>query len=198
MITVAGGSRPAPDGRGAPEPPKPEPPHRSRWFVWFVVGLLAFNLASVFLLSPGGQQRVKVPFSPYFLSEVQSGRVASIASKGDTIQGTFKSPVRYPPSDAKATPTTLFATQVPSFWNNDQLTALLRSEGVQVNAQSTTQTTPLIESVLLGFGPTLLIVGLFVLFARRAAKSGGHGCAGQLRALEGTTDRPGDDQDHVR
>ena len=82
---------PSPDGRGAPEPANPKPPHRSRWFIWFVVGLLAFNLASVFLFSPGGQQRVKVPFSPYFLSEVQSGRVASIASKGDTIQGTFKS-----------------------------------------------------------------------------------------------------------
>jgi cell division protease FtsH len=164
---------PAPDGRGAPEPPKPKPPHRSRWFVGFVAALLAFNLASVFLLSPGGEQRVKVPFSPYFLSAVQSGRVASIESKGDTIQGTFKSRVSYPPTDAKATPTTLFATQVPSFWNNAQLTALLKSEGVQVNAQSTTQTTSLIVSVLLGFGPTLLIVGLFVLFARRAAKGGG-------------------------
>ena len=171
---------PAPDGRGTPEPPKPAPPHRSRWFLWFAVALLAFNLASVFLLSPGGQQRVKVPFSPYFLSEVQSGRVASIASKGDTIQGTFKSAVRYPPSDTKAAPTTLFATEVPSFWNNDQLTALLRSEGVQVNAQSTTQTAPLIVSVLLGFGPTLLIVGLFVLFARRAAKSGGLGALGKF------------------
>ena len=171
---------PSPDGRGAPEPANPKPPHRSRWFIWFVVGLLAFNLASVFLFSPGGQQRVRVPFSPYFLSEVQSGRVASIASKGDTIQGTFKSPVRYPSSDAKATPTTLFATQVPSFWNNDQLTALLRSEGVQVNAQSTTETTPLIESILLGFGPTLLIVGLFVLFFRRAAKGGGMGALGNF------------------
>ena len=148
--------------------------------MWFAAGLLAFNLASVFLLSPSGQQRVKVPFSPYFLSQVQSGRVVSIASKGDTIQGTFKSAERYPASDTKAAPTTLFATQVPSFWNNDELTALLKSEGVEVNAQSTTQTTPLIESLLLGFGPTLLIVGLFVVFARRAAKSGGMGALGSF------------------
>ena len=146
----------------------------------FAVALLAVNLASVLLLSPGGQQRVKVPFSPYFLSAVQSGRVASIASKGDTIQGTFKSAVRYPASDTKANPTTLFATQVPSFWNDDQLAALLGSEGVEVNAQSTTQTTPLIVSVLLGFGPTLLIVGLFVLVARRAANSGGLGALGNF------------------
>ncbi len=171
---------PAPDGRGSPDPLKKPAPHRSRWFLWFAAGLLAFNLASVLLLSPGGQQRVTVPFSPYFLSELQSGRVASIATKGDTVLGKFKSPARYPPADTKATPTTLFATQVPSFWNNDQLTALLRSEGVQVNAQSTTQSTSLIVSALLGFGPTLLIIGLFVLFARRAAKSGGMGALGNF------------------
>jgi cell division protease FtsH len=166
---------PAPDGRGAPEAVKVKPPHRSRAFAWFVVGLLVFNLASVFLLSPKGQPRVRVPFSPYFLTAVQAGRVTSIASKGDTIQGTFRSPVRYPATNAKATATTLFATEVPSFWNDNQLVALLRSAGVQVNAQSTTQTTPLIESLLLGFGPTLLIVGLFVMIARRSAKSGGMG-----------------------
>jgi cell division protease FtsH len=171
---------PSPDGRGAPDPPPARAPHRTRTFAWFAVGLLALNLASVMLLSHGGEQRVKVPFSPYFLSAVQSGRVASIASKGDTIQGTFKSAVRYPASDTKATPTTLFATQVPSFWNDDQLAALLGSEGVEVNAQSTTQTTPLIVSVLLGFGPTLLIVGLFVLVARRAASSGGLGALGNF------------------
>jgi cell division protease FtsH len=166
---------PAPDGRGAPEAVKVKPPHRSRRFAWFVVGLLVFNLASVFLLSPKGQPRVRVPFSPYFLTAVQAGKVTSIASKGDTIQGTFRSPVRYPATDAKAAATTLFATEVPSFWNDNQLVALLRSAGVQVNAQSTTQTTPLIESLLLGFGPTLLIVGLFVMIARRSAKSGGMG-----------------------
>ncbi len=171
---------PAPDGRGSPDPSKSPAPHRSRGFVWFVLALLAINLASVFLLSPGGQQRVKVPFSPYFLSELQSGQVVSIAAKGDTIQGTFKSLVHYPASDTKAAPTSLFATQVPSFWNNDELTAMLRAEKVQVNAQSTTQSTTLIVSVLLGFGPTLLIVGLFVLFARRAAKSGGMGALGNF------------------
>jgi len=138
-----------------------------------VVVLLLLNVGSVLLFSPGGQSRVKVPFSPYFLSQVQGGQVASIASKGDTIEGTFRAAVRYPSDDAKATPTTLFATQVPSFWNNDQLSALLQTHDVQINAQSTVETTSLLESLLLGFGPTLLIVGLVVLFMRRTAKSGG-------------------------
>jgi cell division protease FtsH len=171
---------PAPDGRGMPDAPPPRAPHRSRGFVWFVVVLLILNVGSVFLLSPSGPPRIKVPFSPYFLSQVSTGKVASIASKGNTIEGTFKAAVRYPAGDQTATSTTLFATEVPTFWNNDQLAALLQSNNVQINAQSTTQSTSLVVSMLLGFGPTLLIVGLFILFARRAAKGGGMSALGNF------------------
>ena len=164
---------PAPDGRGTPAgPPKPSP-FRSRRFAIFVLLLLCVNLASTFLFASAGQPRAKVPFSPYFLSEVQAGRVAAIVSTGNTIEGTFKTAVRYPAGDANATPTTLFATEVPTFWNQDQLSALLQEHGVQINAQSTVKSTSLLSSLLLGFGPTLLIVGLIVLVMRRAAKSGG-------------------------
>jgi cell division protease FtsH len=164
---------PAPDGRGMPDSPPARAPHRSRGFAIFAVALLLLNLGSVLLFSPRGQPRVKVPFSPYFLSQVRAGQVSSIASKGDTIEGTFKTSVHYPAGDATATATTLFATEVPTFWNNDQLAALLQAHDVQINAQSTTQSTPLLVSLLLGFGPTLLIVLVVILFMRRAAKSGG-------------------------
>src|ERR1700736_944000 len=164
---------PAPDGRGTPEQHKPQPPHRLRGFWVFVVVLLALNWISVLAFQPAGQPRVKVPFSPYFLQQVQAGEVKSISSKGDTINGTFTTKVRYPPTDTKATPTTLFSTEVPTFWNNAALTTLLQSKGIQVNAQSTSQGTSLLAEILLGFGPTLLIVGLFVLLARRATAGGG-------------------------
>ena len=171
---------PAPDGRGTPERHLPRPPHRVRGFWIFVVALLAVNWISVLAFQPSAQPRVKVPFSPYFLQQVQAGEVKSISSKGDTVQGTFATKVRYPPSDRKATPTTLFSTEVPTFWNNAALTQLLRSKDVQVNAQSTTKSTSLLAEVLLGFGPTLLLVGLFVLFARRAAAGGGMGALGNF------------------
>ncbi len=172
---------PAPDGRGAPKPPPGKPAHRSWGFLWFVVALLALNWASVLLFSrSAGEPRVTVPFSPYFLSQLEAGKVSSISAKGDTIKGTYKVKLRYPATDAKATPTTEFQTQVPTFWNQDQFTALLRSERVQVNAKSTAQTTSLLTSLLLGFGPTLLIVGLFVLIARRAASGGGMSALGNF------------------
>ena len=164
---------PAPDGRGMPDEHKTPPPHRLRGFWIFVIVLLALNWISVLAFQSSGQPRVKVPFSPYFLNQLQAGQVKSISSKADTIQGTFKTSVKYPPSDSKATATTLFSTQVPSFWNNNELTTLLRSQGVEVNAKNPNPGTSILAEVLLGFGPTLLLVGLFVLLARRATRGGG-------------------------
>jgi cell division protease FtsH len=103
--------------------------------------------------------------------------VKSIASKDETIQGTFKTKLRYPPNDAKATPTTLFATQVPAFWDPASLTAVLRSAKVEVNARNPNPGTSLLGEILLGFGPTILLVGLFWFLARRA-QSGAGGLGG--------------------
>ncbi len=166
---------PAPDGRGMPEQtPSGPPAHRRPGFLWFVVILIAINWISVFLFQPTtGEQRVTVPFSPYFLEQVKTGNVKSISSKGDTVEGNFKTKLHYPPSKTKSTPTKLFATQVPSFWNGSQLSALLQEKGVEINAKSTTTSQSLLAELLLGFGPTLLIVGLFVMIAKRAAKAGG-------------------------
>ncbi len=168
---------PAPDGRGMPEPsPGVPPPHRRRGFWWFVIALIAVNWISVLAFQPPGQQRVTVPFYPFFLEHVKSGQVGSISSKGDTIEGKFKSKISFP--NDKATPTTLFATEVPTFWNGSELSALLQEKGVQINARSTSTSTSLLAELLLGFGPTLLLVGLFVLLARRAAAAGGGGLGG--------------------
>ncbi|MGA9875444.1 MAG: ATP-dependent zinc metalloprotease FtsH [Solirubrobacteraceae bacterium] len=166
---------PAPDGRGMPEQtPSGPAPHRRWSFWWFVVALLALNWLSYLFFQPAStEQRVQIPFNPSFLADVQAGHVKAISSKGDTIQGTFTMKVRFPHTDTKATPTKLFATEVPTFWNDAQLTALLKEKHVEINAKSTSTSQSLLAEILLGFGPTLLIVGLFVLVARRAAKAGG-------------------------
>jgi cell division protease FtsH len=166
---------PAPDGRGMPEQaPAGPPPHRRPGFLWFVLALIALNWIAVLLIHPAsGEPRVKVSFNPFFLEHVQSGEVKSISSKGNTIEGTFESKLRYPPKDHKATPSKLFATEVPTFWNGGKLSALLQEKGVEVNAKSTSTAPSLLGELLLGFGPTLLIVGLFILLARRAVRGGG-------------------------
>jgi cell division protease FtsH len=173
---------PAPDGRGMPEqqPTRP-PPHRRPSFWWFVVALIALNWLSLLLFQPTTQEpRITVPFKPFFLQQVQEGRVKVISTRGDTIEGTLKAKVHYPAHDKNAPTTKLFATQVPSFWNGSQLTALLKEQGVTINAKSTSESRSLLAELLLGFGPTLLIVGLFVLLARRATKGGAMGALGNF------------------
>jgi cell division protease FtsH len=165
---------PAPDGRGMPEQANTgRPAHRRPGFIWFVLFLFAINWLSWLLFQPSTEPRVRVPFNPTFLTEVQAGQVKSISSKGNTIQGIYTTKLRYPASEKKAPLTRLFNTEVPTFWNDTQLTALLQSKNVQINAQATTQGTSLLSELLLGFGPTLLIVGIFIFIARRAAKAGG-------------------------
>jgi len=171
---------PAPDGRGMPPQPAGRPPHRRPGFLWFVLILIALNWLSVLLFQQGGERRVTVPFSPVFLEQVKGEKVKSISSRGDSVEGTYKEKLRYPPSDQKATPTKLFQTEVPSFWNGNQLSALLQEKGVEINAKSPNPGQSFLVELLLGFGPTLLIVGLFVLLARRAAGGGAAGALGSF------------------
>ncbi|HEY2319909.1 MAG TPA: ATP-dependent zinc metalloprotease FtsH [Solirubrobacteraceae bacterium] len=130
------------------------------------------------MAGPATQPRVHVPFSPYFVTAVRHNRVASISSTGNTIQGTFRVAVRYP-AQSQSPATTLFRTEVPTFWNDNQLTATLQAHHVQIDATAPGQGST-VGSLLLGFGPTLLIVGLFLVLARRAARGGGAGALGSF------------------
>jgi cell division protease FtsH len=175
--------RPGPDGRGTPPRQPPKQRIFGPGFVAFFLLLLLLNivLASTVHTTPT-QQRYAVPYSPTFLGEVDAGNVASISSKGTAIQGAFKKAITYQPSSSK--PITLFSTELPEFTDNNALMALLRKHGVVINAKSpTTGSSPLV-TILLYFGPTLLIVVFFIWMFRRAAGgvSGGLGAFGRSRA----------------
>src|ERR1017187_1878088 len=130
---------PAPGGRVIPEQAPSGPPvHRRPSFLWFVLALIAINWLSVLFFQPtASESRVRIPFSPSFLAAVDAGHVKSFSSKGDTVQGRYTMKERFPHTDSKATPTKLFATEVPSFWNDTQLSALLKEKHVEINAKPT-------------------------------------------------------------
>ena len=152
-----------------------------RGFWIFVAVLLAINLLSVVMTRSSGEPRVKVPFSPYFLHQVDAGQVESISSKGDTIQGTFRRKVAYSSGNGEPTRTTLFSTEVPTFWDSAALTKLLQAKGVQVNAQNPNPGSSLLAELLLAFAPTILFVALFWFLIRRAqARGGGLGGLGNF------------------
>src|SRR6266540_4267577 len=133
-----------------------------RWIL-FALALLAFN----FYLGSRATQppsRVRVPYSPFFLQQVSAGHVKEITSKGTAIQGTFTQELRYSTSK----PTTRFRTEIPAFADNNALSALLQRKGVVVNAQPLDTGAPWWQNLLLGFGPTILLLGLLFWLMRRA------------------------------
>ncbi|MEN3305418.1 MAG: cell division protease FtsH [Micromonosporaceae bacterium] len=152
--------------------PPQQPPRRPRWsrLVMLLVGLLIVNwVVSSLLLGPTARTTVSYTF---FLTQVDGRNVKEITSTGDTIQGVFSKKVAYPPGTKGAAQVDRFTTQRPSF-AADNLFQKLQANGVLVNANPPDQAVPVWEQVLVGFGPTLLLVGLLVWFWRRAASAGG-------------------------
>ncbi|HZC30353.1 MAG TPA: ATP-dependent zinc metalloprotease FtsH, partial [Gaiellaceae bacterium] len=135
-----------------------------------LVGLLLINywVASTYT-KPAAHTRI--PYSPLFLSQVRADNVAEITSKGTAIQGDFKRPVLHEQNKISH-----FETEVPAFANTDQLSALLQSKGVVINAKPLATGAPGWQSLLFGFAPTLLFIGvLFGVMRRAAAGAGGAG-----------------------
>ena len=151
------------------------PPHRTRGFLWFVLALIALNWLAVLLFQPSSSEPARAGALQPDLPQSTSRPARSSRSRPRETRsrGPTRAKQTYPPNDKSAEPTKQFATQVPSFWNNAELTSLLQAGNVEINAESTETHTSLLAELLLGFGPTLLIVGLFVLLARRAASAGG-------------------------
>ena len=131
----------------------------------FAVGLLVVNVV-VGSLAMRGETRVRVPYSPFFLDQVDAGHVEEITSKGTAIQGTFTEPQRYGDSQ----PAAEFETEIPAFADTDALSLLLERNGVVVNAEPLDTGTPWWQSLLLWFGPTILLVALVALLLRRAGR----------------------------
>jgi cell division protease FtsH len=184
---MADESRP-PDPRTPPPPidpsrgnlrvsgaPKKTPmiPWSPRRFLLILVVLFIANWALVQILAPP-EKRIQIPYNPTFLQQVRTGNVKEISSSGDTVKGEFKEQVTHNDERAKG-----FETEFPTFADDRQLSRLLQEHNVVINAEPPGERS-LLESILLGFGPTILLVALFIFIFRRMARGGGGGVLGQF------------------
>src|SRR5215212_4928932 len=151
------------------------PRMRPRFWV-IVLVLLAVNYLSVALFAPGKERSVRIPYSPEFLSQVDKGNVEKISSTGETVSGELKKEITYPAGDKDAKPAENFDTEIPTFANTDELDAKLQEKGVEISAEPINAGRGALMNVILGFGPVILLVALFVWLARRAG-------GGQMSAL---------------
>src|ERR1700682_5498076 len=135
-----------------------------RFWVTLGIVLLANILISNFLFQPAQPKTVTIAYST-FKQQVSDNNVATVTSVGTTITGTAKKPV----TDVNGKDTaTHFTTEIPAYAGVD-LAQLLQSHNVTQLAKPVTDTTPLWQTILLYFGPTLLFLGLFLYISRRMA-----------------------------
>jgi len=159
---------------GAPEK-TPMIPWNPRRFVVIVIGLFILNWVILGIVAPE-EKRIQVPYNPTFLNQVRGDNVKEIASSGDTVQGDFKDDVTYKGETAKK-----FETEFPTFADDAQLSKLLEEHNVTITAEPPGQRS-LLQTILLGFGPTILLVAIFIWLFRRAAGGGMIGQFGRSRA----------------
>jgi cell division protease FtsH len=185
---------PAPDGRGTPAPSKRPVIPRGRRFVWFVVVLLVVNLLLSFMTGRP-EERERVPYQPFFVEQVEAGNVEEISSRADSIEGELRREATFnPPGDAGPVAVTRFETEVPAFIDPAELTRLLAEQNVVINAEAPDEGRSLWVSLLLGFLPTILLVGFFVWMFRRQTGGGRGGILGGFGRSTARQVKPGEQE----
>jgi cell division protease FtsH len=144
------------------------------WRFWVVLAILfAANILISNIVTSAFQAPTVTLSYNSFLDQVNQGNVVSITSTADAITGTTKEPVK----DSSGTSSKKFQTQRPAFATDDLLAAL-QQHNVVINAKDPNASTPLWETLLFSFGPTILLVIGFLYLSRRAAGAGAGGILG--------------------
>jgi cell division protease FtsH len=159
------------------EPEKPKSFWRSvgmRFWVLLAV-LLVLNYVTVAIFAPGRERSVTIPYNPDFIQQVEADNVTKISTTGEAVSGEFKKEFK-PSTDSDAEPANNFETQIPTFADNEDLSRLLQDHNVTIEAEPVNEGRGFLLNLILGFGPVILLVALFVWISRRAA-------GGQMNAL---------------
>ncbi len=147
-------------------------------FIAILVGLLLVNVVVSFITGRA-EEREQVPYQPFFVDQVEAGNVEEISSQEDSIEGELTNEATFdPPGDAESVTVTSFETEVPAFIDPAELTRLLGEKNVVINAKAPDEGRSIWASLLLGFLPTILLVGFFVWLYRRQTGGGGGGVLG--------------------
>ena len=158
-------------------PPTPAPPKAPRWPLWLLLGGAVLG-ALLLLFHPGIKGSTTRDFSySAFVSEVTANKVstATISSTG-LLTGKLDNGVAY-------------TSQIPTALNDNALSPLLRTHNVQVTGTNSSSYS--VATLLFSLWPLLLLVGVFVWFARRGRKQlGGIMSIGQSKAKLYDEERP--------
>ncbi|HWH38353.1 MAG TPA: ATP-dependent zinc metalloprotease FtsH [Usitatibacter sp.] len=181
-----------PEFRGPPAPGTkpaagPKMPPRRSWLIFIAV--LLVNYLLVRYLFPSGEP-LTIPYT-VFKQEVINGNVSALYSRGTSIEGRFKSPVTWPPSDEVKAPvrrglpprppqrtSDTFTSELPAFVDPG-LEKLMIDHNVEISAVPIREGS-LLGTLLFSFGPAILLIAGYMWMYRRATQGGGLGGGGLL------------------
>ncbi|MER6566492.1 ATP-dependent zinc metalloprotease FtsH [Streptomyces sp. NPDC001093] len=177
---------------GTPDEPSQRPGggriRGGKWWGLLVTAVIVFLLAYVGLNYLGQGNQPTISYTE-FSRQVAAGNVATIYSKGDAIQGRLRSARANPEGGGKYTQ---FKTQRPAF-ADDKLWQNLSSHGVTVTARPVVQERSLWSNVLMSLIPIVVLVAVWIFFARRlgGALPGMGGLFGRRAPPKPVGPRPG-------
>jgi cell division protease FtsH len=155
----------------------PARPKRIAFYVVAIAVLLGVNYWGARRATE--ETRIRVPYSPFFLHQVGADNVTTVTSSGTELQGDFRQATKPP---GTSTTSEKFVTEIPSFADTHQLSRLLQEHNVTVNATPLDTGGPVWEQLLLGFGPTIILLLLLFFIFRRMSGSRTAGALGRARA----------------
>jgi cell division protease FtsH len=184
------GARPGkPNAKGAAKPSMP--PGRSL-LTFIIILFVNYLMMKLFFTDP--EAAVTIPYT-VFKSEVTKQNVEAVYAHGEVIEGRFRKPITWPapgkdkaedkgkdwpmlrPAQPRSAKT--FETTLP-FFLDPGLETLLIDKGVEIRAESIQSGGGALRTLLVGFGPAVLIIGFYVWMFRRATKQGGGGIGGLM------------------
>ncbi|MGW1159597.1 ATP-dependent zinc metalloprotease FtsH [Streptomyces sp. NPDC002513] len=176
---------------GTPEEPARWPGGRrprGGWWGLVVAAVVVFLVAYVAVSSYNRGNEPTISYTE-FSRQVGDGNVNTIYSKGDAIQGQLKQAQAKPHGGGTYTK---FKTQRPAF-ADDKLWQNLNKHRVTVTAQPVVQERSFLSNLLLSLAPLVILVALWVFFARRigAGLTGPGGMLGRKTPPRPVELRPG-------
>ncbi|HET8939418.1 MAG TPA: ATP-dependent zinc metalloprotease FtsH [Polyangiales bacterium] len=179
-----GGSRRPPTVPGGPKPPQQQLPPRRMWLTFLLMLGLNYVLVKTFFVDPDAP--ITIPYTT-FKTEVKAKNVQAVYARGETLEGRFGKEVTWPPKEeakdwgSKPRTSKTFVTTLPVFLDPG-FEGLLLDNGVEIRAESLQSGGGMFRTLLIGFGPAILIIGFYIWMFRRASKAGG-GLGGGLMGI---------------
>ena len=129
--------------------------------IWIAIGIVMLALFNMFQQNNGNAATSQVPFSD-FIMQVEKGDMREVTIEGNNLYGVTQTNIR-------------ISSYMP---DGNDIVPLLRDNNVRIVARPDQSGSPGILSLLLGWFPMLLFIGVWIFFMRQMQGGGRNGAMG--------------------